>query len=45
MGLQLAALFSVLGYSMTLWNMTITDQRQKKLAVKIKMFERGLGRS
>jgi 3-hydroxyacyl-CoA dehydrogenase len=45
MGLQLAALFSVLGYSVTLWNRTITDQRQKKLVVKIKMLERALGRS
>lgn len=35
----------MLGYSVTLWNRAITDQRQKKLAVKIKMLERALGRS
>jgi len=45
MGLQLAALFSVLGYSVTLWNRTITDQRRKKLAVQIKMLEQAMGRN
>ncbi len=45
MGLQIAALFSVLGYSVTLWNRTITDERRKKLAVQIRILERALGRN
>ena len=40
MGQQLAALFSVLGYNVFLWNRTINDKQRKKLVVQIKLLER-----
>lgn len=45
MGQQLAALFSVLGYKVFLWNRTIDDKRKKKLAVQIKLLERAFGKN
>lgn len=45
MGLQLAALFSVLGYSVNLWNRTITDERRKKLRVQTRILQRAQSRN